>query len=113
MTSAGGRWTAEALFSYVRESKFPPLSTHSVADATTQLPELIDRALQGRALQGEDVMITRGGRSVIALRPVEPPARPISLADIDWQATHRAPLERLSEEDAGTLASRMRDEDWP
>ena len=34
----------------------PQSSTHSVADAKNRLPELIDRALEG-----EDIVITRHG----------------------------------------------------
>ena len=82
------------------------MSTHSVADAKNKLSELIDRALKG-----EDVVITRHGTAVVELRPVSKPPRAITQADIDWLDQRR--VGRLApEEDAGTLVSRMRDEDW-
>jgi prevent-host-death family protein len=40
------------------------MSTYSVADAKDNLPRLIDRALEG-----EEVVITRHGRPVAELRP--------------------------------------------
>lgn len=82
------------------------MSTHSVAEAKTQLSKLIDRALKG-----EDVVITRRGQPVIQLRPVRPPPRPITDADIEWLRARRALL-KPSNEDAGTFISRMRDEEW-
>lgn len=82
------------------------MSTHSVAEAKTHLPELIDRALKGEA-----VVITRHGHPVVELRPVSPPPRRITQADIDWLDAHRVGS-KLPPEDAGTLVSRMRDEDW-
>ena len=81
------------------------MSTYSVADAKNRLPELIDRALTG-----EGVVITRRGKPVVELRPVPEPARPISPADLDWLAVRR--IGRLSAKgDAGTLVSRMRDDE--
>ena len=81
------------------------MSTYSVADAKNRLPELIDRALDG-----EGVVITRRGRPVVELKPVPEPARAVSPADLDWLAARR--IGRLSATaDAGTLVSRMRDED--
>jgi prevent-host-death family protein len=81
------------------------MSTYSVADAKNRLPELIDRALEG-----EGVVITRRGRPVVELKPVPEPARAVSPADLDWLASRR--ISRLSAtDDAGTLVSRMRDED--
>ena len=46
------------------------MSTYSVADAKNKLPRLIDRALEG-----EEVIITRHGKPVVELRPaaVRPP----------------------------------------
>jgi len=81
------------------------MSTHSIAEAKDQLSELIDRALKG-----EDVVITRHGCPVVELKPVPMPPRPVSLEDIAWLQAHR--VGRLAPaEDAGTLVSRMRDED--
>jgi prevent-host-death family protein len=85
------------------------MSDHSIAEAQNSVPELIDRALRG-----EGVVITRNGTPVVELRPIPappPPPRPITQDDIDWLSSHR--VGRLSAtEDAGTLVSRMRDEDW-
>jgi prevent-host-death family protein len=82
------------------------MSTHSVAEAKNQLSQLIDRALKG-----EDVVITRHGHPVVELKAVSKPARPITKADLDWLAERR--VGRISKtEDAGSLVSKMRDEDW-
>ena len=81
------------------------MSTHSVAEAKNQLSKLIDRALNG-----EGVVITRRGQPVVELRPVRPPPRPITKADIEWLRKMRAQLP-TSNIDAGTFISRMRDEE--
>lgn len=81
------------------------MSSHSVAEAKNKLSDLIDRALKG-----EDIVITKHGHPVVELRPVVPPARPVTAADIEWLASLRAEGEPRT--DAGTLVSRMRDEDW-
>jgi prevent-host-death family protein len=82
------------------------MTTYSVTEAKNQLSRLIDRALKG-----EDVVITRHGQPVVELKPVSPPARPITKADLDWLAERR--VGRISKtEDAGTLVRKMRDEDW-
>jgi len=81
------------------------MSNHSVAEAKNRLPELIDRALRG-----EGVVITRHGRPVVELKPIPEPARAVSPADLDWLAVRR--IRRLSAtNNAGTLVSKMRDED--
>lgn len=82
------------------------MATHSVADAKSHLSKLIDRALKG-----ENVVVTRHGHPVVELKPVSPPPRRITEADIEWLRKHRIPRSG-STEDAGTLVSRMRDEDW-
>jgi prevent-host-death family protein len=46
---------------------------YSVADAKNTLPKLIDRALQG-----EEVVITRRGKPVVELRPASRRAAPAS-----------------------------------
>jgi antitoxin (DNA-binding transcriptional repressor) of toxin-antitoxin stability system len=81
------------------------MSTHSIAEAKNRLPELIDRALDG-----EDIVITRHGRPVAELKAIPPRAQPITPADLDWLAERRLGR-RLSDEDAGTFISKMRDED--
>ena len=82
------------------------MSTHSVAEAKNRLPELIDRALNG-----EDVVITRHGKPVAELRPIPAQPRRVTAEDLDWLAARR--IRRLSRtETAGEVVSRMRDEDW-
>jgi len=51
------------------------MTTHTVAEATSQLPALIDRALKG-----ESVVISLDGRPVVELRPISAPARPVTQA---------------------------------
>jgi prevent-host-death family protein len=81
------------------------MGNHSVAEAKNKLSELIDRALRG-----EGVVITRHGTPVVELRPIPPAPRRVTKADIEWLRAHR--VGRLSAtEDAGTLVSRMRDEE--
>jgi prevent-host-death family protein len=80
------------------------MSTHSVAEAKNQLSKLIDRALNG-----EGVVITRRGQPVVELKPVRPPPRPITEADIEWLRAHRARLTPCKT-DAETLVRQMRDE---
>lgn len=80
------------------------MSTHSLAEAKNQLSKLIDRALAG-----EGVTITRHGRPVVELKPVQATPRPITPADVAWVAARRP--KRRAKEDAGTLVSRMRDEE--
>jgi prevent-host-death family protein len=84
------------------------MSEHSVAEAKTQLSQLIDRALRG-----EEVVITRHGRPVVTLRPVEAPKPPrVTPAEsIAWLRARRVG-KVVPKEDAGTLVSRMRDEEW-
>lgn len=81
------------------------MSTHSVAEARNQLSELIDRALAG-----EDVVITRHGRPVVALTAVPAPVRPITAADLDWLAERRGGRP-VADRDAGALLSSMRDDE--
>jgi prevent-host-death family protein len=80
------------------------MSQHSVADAKNRLSDLIDRSLSG-----ESVVITRHGHPVVELKPVRPRVKPVTQADMDWLAARR--VEINASVDAGTLVSRMRDED--
>jgi prevent-host-death family protein len=80
------------------------MAAHSIAEAKKRLPELIDRALNG-----EDVVLTRRGRPVVQLRPIRRPVRPVSAADLDWLKARRVKL-RGKKRDAGALVSSMRDE---
>jgi prevent-host-death family protein len=86
-----------------------PMSEHSLLEAEAKLSELIDRALAG-----EGVVITRDGRPVVELRPVqqeaEAPRNPLTRAEaIAWLTAHRVGT-TMPEDDAGTLIRRLRDE---
>jgi antitoxin (DNA-binding transcriptional repressor) of toxin-antitoxin stability system len=80
------------------------MSHHSVADAKNHLSELINRSLAG-----ESVVITRHGQPVVELKAVHRSARHATVEDMDWLATRRVDMNSTT--DAGTLVSRMRDED--
>jgi prevent-host-death family protein len=85
------------------------MSTHSVAEARNQLSKLIDRALKG-----EGVVITRRGEPVVELKPVRAKptkTRKVTNADLDWLRARRVGR-TPAKTDAGTLVSRMRDEEW-
>ena len=81
------------------------MAQHSVAEARNQLSDLIDRALAG-----EGVVITRHGRAVVELKPVQPPSRAVTDADLDWLAARRVGAMPVHD-DAGLLLSRMRDDE--
>ena len=81
------------------------MGSHSIADAKTHFSRLIDLVLDG-----EEVVITRHGKPVAELKPIPRPPRRITQEDIDWLDRHRVGT-RPGPEDAGTLVSRMRDED--
>ena len=81
------------------------MSTHSVAEAKNRLSDLIDRALAEEA-----VTITRHGRPVVELRPVEVAPGPVRPEDLDRLVAHRASLGPAPAQDAGRLVSGMRDE---
>ena len=83
------------------------MSTDSFSEAKDPLSELI-----GRALKGEGVVITRQGRPLVELKPIDEPARAASAPDLDWLIAHRVGRTPASE-DAGRLVERMRDErEW-
>ncbi len=82
------------------------MANHSVAEAKNHLSELIDRALNG-----EGVTITRHGRPVVELKPVVQEGRPVSETDLAWLRARRVGRGTPTD-DAGTLVSRMRDEEW-
>jgi prevent-host-death family protein len=80
------------------------MTEHSVAEAKNRLSELINRSLAG-----EPVIITRHGHPVVELKPVKHPGRAVTSEDMDWLAAHRVDMN--STVDAGTLLSRLRDEE--
>jgi len=81
------------------------MSSHSVAEAKNKLSELIDRVLDG-----EGVTITRHGKPVVRLKPVEAPPHRITNAEIDWLDKIRVPR-RTGLHNAGEIVSKMRDEE--
>jgi antitoxin (DNA-binding transcriptional repressor) of toxin-antitoxin stability system len=81
------------------------MSEHTIAEAESRLSDLIDRALAG-----EGVVITCDGHPAVELRPVAKIGRPPTALDLDWLAQRRVGSRQPSE-NAGTLVSRMRDED--
>lgn len=82
----------------------PAMSTHSIAEATSQLPRLIDRALKG-----ESVVISRDGRPVVELRPLPAAPKPIPGAALDWLDEHRVG-KALARLDAAAEVRRLRDD---
>jgi prevent-host-death family protein len=82
------------------------MANHSVAEAKNHFSQLIDRAIEG-----EEVVITRHGTPVVAIKAVAATHRRVTDEDIEWLRRNRVggPMPK---EDAGTLVSRMRDEDW-
>ena len=81
------------------------MSQHSVAEAQDHLSDLIDRALAG-----EGVVITRRGKPVVELKPIQSPVAPVSKEDLEWLADRRIPTRKRSK-NAGHLISEMRDEE--
>ena len=84
------------------------MSEHSLLEAESNLSELIDRAIAG-----EGVVITREGRPVVELRPVQQPAKApqprLSGAEmLAWLRANRVPTRAKT--DAGQLVSALRDE---
>lgn len=60
------------------------MTAYSVADAKAGLPRLIDRALEG-----EEVIITRHGRPVAELRPMREMQEAGGGTSYDWLRTRR------------------------
>ncbi|HEY1750168.1 MAG TPA: type II toxin-antitoxin system Phd/YefM family antitoxin [Caulobacteraceae bacterium] len=82
------------------------MASHSVAEAKNHLSRLIDRALEG-----EEVVITRHGAPMVVLKAVVRAAGPVTDEELDWLDRHQVGGP-IPDEDAGTAVSRMRDEDW-
>lgn len=51
----------------------------AVSETKAQLTDLVRRAEQG-----EEIILTRDGQPVVALKSVKPTPRPITQADLDW-----------------------------
>ena len=83
------------------------MSSHSVAEAKERLPELVERALRG-----EPVVITRDGRPVAELRPVEGlrKAGPVTPEALAWLDRLRVTPAKGPGADPATLIRQMRDE---
>jgi prevent-host-death family protein len=83
------------------------MPAYSVAEAKNNLPKLLDRAIAG-----EEVTITRRGKTVarIVSEPaaVSRPGGPKSPRDVDW--VRRSRVHPRMEVDAVELIRRMRDE---
>jgi antitoxin (DNA-binding transcriptional repressor) of toxin-antitoxin stability system len=60
------------------------MTTYSVADAKAGLPRLIDRALDG-----EEVIITRHGRPVVEIRATYAPQTSTEHATYEWLRARR------------------------
>lgn len=60
------------------------MTTYSVADAKNGLPRLIDRAIEG-----EEVVISRHGKPVVELRPVTAGRTRAPAATYAWLRTRR------------------------
>jgi len=74
----------------------------SLAEAKARLSELV-----ARAAEGESVQITRRGKPVAQITPIERPRKPI---DIEMLRSVRKKMPYQSES-AGDFIRRMRDED--
>jgi antitoxin (DNA-binding transcriptional repressor) of toxin-antitoxin stability system len=62
-----------------------------------------------QSLAGEPVVITGHRHPIVEQKPVRRRRKPVTPEDLDWLAARR--VEMNSSMDAGTLVSRMRDED--
>jgi prevent-host-death family protein len=82
------------------------MAKYSIAETKDHLSELVERA---RA--GEEITITSQDVPVAVLKGIQPQPRRLTQADIDWLEANRVGTV-MPKEDAGTLVSRMRDEDW-
>lgn len=82
------------------------MGTYSVAEAKDRLPALI-----AAAERGEGVTITRYGKPVAEIRPVEPnrPLKRVTPESLDWIRQQLADIPP-SRVDSGTLVRAMRDE---
>ena len=84
------------------------MARYSVAEAKNGLPRLIDKALQG-----EEVVITRHGKATVELRAVQEPRQP-ERSQQEWMAWIRERREADPKLDITSLElKRMEEEDRP
>ncbi len=83
------------------------MGQHSIAELKNRLSELVESAENG-----EEIVITRHGKPVAKIvgMGTRPAPKPMTLADLEWLKKRR--VGKMPKEDAETLVSRMRDEDW-
>jgi prevent-host-death family protein len=81
------------------------MSKHSVVEAKNQLSNLIDRALEG-----EEVVITRHGQPMVRLAPIAKAGRRMTVADIEWLRSVRVTPEK-PDDNPVSIVERMRNED--
>jgi prevent-host-death family protein len=80
------------------------MGRHSVAEAKSRLSSLIDRALEG-----EEVIVTRHGTPVVEIRPLARTGRAMTAQDFAYFRSRRVKPARPGT-DAADLVRRMRDE---
>lgn len=80
------------------------MGKHVVPEAEGQLSALIDRALEG-----DEVVVTRHGAPVVEIRPVVQPGRPMTPAEFEWFRSRRVKPARAGTS-AVDLVRRMRDD---
>lgn len=78
------------------------MDTISLAEAKARLSELV-----ARAAEGETVQITRRGKPVAQITPVDRPRKPIDI-ELLRSVSRKTPMQP---ESAGDFIRRMRDED--
>jgi prevent-host-death family protein len=82
------------------------MAAYSLAQAKDQLSKLVDEALTG-----EPVTITRHGKPVVHLTPVQArQGKPMTKEMLDWLAERRAKLPALEGTTWAELVREMRDE---
>lgn len=78
------------------------MSSYSVAEAKNDLPKLLDRMLSG-----EEVVITRRGKPIGRLAPIDQPAKPQPKVDLEW--LRRVRIKPSVPTDGPALVREMRD----
>jgi prevent-host-death family protein len=78
------------------------MDTVGLAEAKARLSELVTRAAEG-----ETVQITRRGKPIAQISPIQRPRRPIDI-ELLRSVSNKSPMQS---ESAGDFIRRMRDED--